>query len=64
MKGGVGRVGERQKALDPKRMRLREDAARSPFAPFAVAGINKSKGQPTTSLSLGIGQKKKSKKND
>jgi hypothetical protein len=80
------RVGEKSKALSPKRLRLQEDASREPSTPFVesgykptanrlgqtmgkklgpvTAGIKKSKGMPQTSLNLGIGVQKRSKRND
>jgi len=72
------RVGERPRkmpAFSPKTMRLQEDASRvstTPFGPVGpgpskaqvASGVKKSKGQPQTSLNLGIGKGKRGKRND
>lgn len=58
------RVGERPRkmpALSPKRMRITEDASRESSTPF---GGGNPKPLPVTSLNLGIGKQKRSKRND
>lgn len=77
MKGGNMRVGEKSKVLSPKNMRMQEDASRAPSTPFVESGykpavnrlgqrITKKLGPVpgVTSLNLGIGKQKKSKRND
>lgn len=64
MRGGKMRVGEKQRkmpALSPRRMRLTEDASRESMSPF---GGGSGKPLPVTSLNLGIGKQKRSKRND
>lgn len=77
MKGGKMRVGERPRpALSPKNMRVQENASRAPLTPFVESGYKPSanrlgqritktlKPLPVTSLNLGIGKQKRTKRND
>lgn len=60
------RVGEKSRtlpALSPKRMRLTEDASRTAGTPFGATG-QALKPSKVTSLNLGIGKQKRSKRND